>query len=158
MRTAAAAVLAALAVLAVSQLAACGGSTAADGTAPAVQGGTLTVLWPAEPLDLSTDSGFGLQMISGSIKRLAVFDALVAPTCRNRASSPHRCGHRAAAGSAPAAPEPAPGARRSNRPCGWSFPITRSPATTRADTSAIVGREQDYPPAARRGITELAGF
>ncbi|ABW12866.1 extracellular solute-binding protein family 5 [Parafrankia sp. EAN1pec] len=77
LRTAAAAALAALAV---STVAACGGSTAADGTAPAAQGGTLTVLWPAEPLDLSTDSGFGLQMISGSIERLAVYDALVAIT------------------------------------------------------------------------------
>ncbi|WP_018502784.1 ABC transporter substrate-binding protein [Parafrankia discariae] len=78
MRTAAAAALAALAV---STVAACGGSTAADGTAPAAQsGGTLTVLWPAEPLDLSTDSGFGLQMISGAIERLAVYDALVAIT------------------------------------------------------------------------------
>ncbi|MCK9922410.1 ABC transporter substrate-binding protein [Frankia sp. AgPm24] len=40
----------------------------------------LTILWPADPIDLSTDDGFGLQMLSGTIERLAVYDALIALT------------------------------------------------------------------------------
>ncbi|MCK9900261.1 ABC transporter substrate-binding protein [Parafrankia colletiae] len=63
---------------AVGLLAACG-SSAGEAGAPA-GGRTLTILWPADPIDLSTDDGFGLQMLAGTIERLAVYDALIALT------------------------------------------------------------------------------
>ncbi|MCM3924317.1 ABC transporter substrate-binding protein [Frankia sp. AiPs1] len=64
----------------VGLLTACGSSSSSSPAGSPRAGGTLTVLWPADPIDLSTDDGFGLQMISGSIERLAVYDALVALT------------------------------------------------------------------------------